>query len=209
VSGAQELLNWSLLVGVLGFLLRQAYTDWLAARRRRKERHKFLLALAAEIRLNNDELRFFEQKFPQGAVLLQFLKEGSPDAAQKVAATSGDRPISRREDDVHAKNDAIKKAVCYRPLIVHYYLDFIFKSNVGLITSMPDPVIKSIIQYYGKLETVTELSEAMSSSSFEDISVGSRFELLSSIKSHLTQAREIGDSILAQVELLIHGTRGA
>jgi hypothetical protein len=184
---------WSLVAAIGSFLLRQTYLDWLASRTKRKEKPKFLLALLVEIQLNNEEPRQIKSKFPRAAQLLQFLKEGRGDRG-------GARPEQARREELHP---APVEAICHRPLIVHYYLDFVFKGNAGILTSMPDALIRSVIQYYGKLETVSEQADAIALASFSDVSVNSRLELLTSIRTHLVEAYQLGDSITGQIRLLI------
>ena len=175
---------WALVVAIAGFLLRQAYNDWLAEKRRRHERRTYLLALCAEIKLNNDEIRDCLGKFPSVSVLQEFLKEGRKDPPQPSGP--GD---------------------CHRPLFIMYYLDFVFRGNASILTSMPDPVIKSVIEYYGKLETVGMLADAIQLHSFADISLASRYVLLASIQRNLIEAQELGKSILGATELLLLSNR--
>ena len=68
-------------------------------------------------------------------------------------------------------------------------------------------MIKSVIEYYGKLETVGMLADAIQLHSFADISLASRYVLLASIQRNLIEAQELGKSILGATELLLLSNR--
>jgi len=186
------LLNTAVIVPILTFVVGYIAREWKKLRDERIARRKYLLALCVEIELNTDSLDIAIRSIPATSTFRQFLLSGPP--AQRGAAGT-------------TTPAAVIDPVCYRPHLINTYLDHIFKQNIGVLAEMPDRVIRSIIDFYGKLDWIDIIVNSIEKQSFASISVGGREAILERLRIAMHEARQQGTEILGAIRLILNPRR--
>jgi hypothetical protein len=186
------LLNTAVIVPILTFVVGYIAREWKKLRDERIARRKYLLALCVEIELNTDSLDIAIRSIPATSTFRQFLLSGPP-AHRGAAGTT--TPA------------AVIDPVCYRPHLINTYLDHIFKQNIGVLAEMPDRVIRSIIDFYGKLDWIDIIVNSIEKQSFASISVGGREAILERLRIAMHEARQQGTEILGAIRLILNPRR--
>jgi hypothetical protein len=144
-------------------------------------RKKYLFALLQEIDLNIERLREIHGKMPTRAALEEFLKA----------------PVIRiptpRKVWVRPRHPKIERVV-NRPLITFDYDCIIFMSNTEVLQDLEDLLIKSIIQFYGRLETLKSDVGSIENKAFVTISLGGRNDLFIHLKSLMENGITLGEN---------------
>jgi hypothetical protein len=91
--------------------------------------------------------------------------------------------------------------------LINTYLDHIFKQNIGVLAEMPDRVIRSIIDFYGKLDWIDIIVNSIEKQSFASISVGGREAILERLRIAMHEARQQGTEILGAIRLILNPRR--
>jgi hypothetical protein len=186
------LLNTAVIVPILTFVVGYIAREWKKLRDERIVRRKYLLALCVEIELNTDSLDIAIRSIPATSTFRQFLLSGPPAQTGAAATTT---PA------------AVIDPVCYRPHLINTYLDHIFKQNIGVLAEMPDRVIRSIIDFYGKLDWIDIIVNSIEKQSFASISVGGREAILERLRIAMHEARQQGTEILGAIRLILNPRR--
>jgi hypothetical protein len=183
------LLNTAVLVPLLVFAIGYVANEWKKRRDERVASRKYLLALCVEIELNTDSLDIAIRNIPATSTFRQFLLSGPPQSAGAGAVAPVIDPV------------------CYRPHLINTYLDHIFKQNIGVLADMPDRLIRSIIDFYGKLDWIDIIVSSIEKQSFASISVGGREAILERLRIAMHEARQQGTEILGAIRLILNPRR--
>jgi hypothetical protein len=186
----EYLFNTAVLVPILTFVVGYVANEWRKRRDERIARRKYLLALCTEIELNTDSLEIAIRSIPTTGAFRQFLQSGPQAAAGDPA-----RPQPPIEP------------VCYRPHLINNYLNHVFKQNIGVLADMPDRLIRSIIDFYGKLDWIDIIVDSIEKQSFESISVPGREAIVERLRIAVHEARQQGVEILGAIRLILNPQR--
>ncbi len=85
------------------------------------------------------------------------------------------------------------------PHFINNYRTDIFKQNVAVLSDMPDMLIRSIIDFYGKLEWIDITVDSIEKQGFASISVEGREAVIESLRIHIHEARQQGQEILGAI----------
>jgi len=185
------LLNTAVIVPLFIFAIGYVANEWKKRRDERIASRKYLLALCVEIELNTDSLDIAIRSIPATSTFRQFLLSGPSQLAGTGAA-----PVA-----------PIIDPICYRPHLINTYLDHIFKQNIGVLADMPDRLIRSIIDFYGKLDWIDIIVNSIEKQSFASISVGGREAILERLRIAMHEARQQGTEILGAIKLILNPRR--
>ena len=190
----EYLLNTAVLVPILTFVVGYVVNEWKKRRDERIARRKYLLALCTEIELNTDSLDLAIRSIPTTGAFRQFLQSGPGQAAAAGA-------------DPTRAHQAAMDPVCYRPHLINNYLNLVFKQNIGVLADMPDRLIRSIIDFYGKLDWIDIIVDSIEKQSFASISVGGREAIVERLRIAVHEARQQGVEILGAIRLILNPQR--
>ena len=189
------LVNTAVLVPILTFAVGYVVNEWKKRRDDRIARRKYLLALCTEIELNTDSLDLAIRSIPTTNAFRQFLQSGPGQAAAVVGG------------DPARPQQAVMDPVCYRPHLINMYLNHVFKQNIGVLADMPDRLIRSIIDFYGKLDWIDIIVDSIEKQSFASISVGGREAIVERLRIAVHEARQQGVEILGAIRLILNPQR--
>jgi hypothetical protein len=194
----EYLLNTAVLVPILTFVVGYVVNEWKKRRDGRIARRKYLLALCTEIELNTDSLDLAIRSIPTTSAFRQFLQSGP---TQSGAAQTGLPQAGA------AQNQAAMDPVCFRPHLINNYLNHVFKQNIGVLADMPDRLIRSIIDFYGKLDWIDIIVDSIEKQSFASISVPGREAIVERLRIAVHEARQQGVEILGAIRLILNPQR--
>jgi len=89
-----------------------------------------------------------------------------------------------------------------RPLITFHYSSIIFSNRTEILQDLPDALINSIVDFYGKLESIRGNVAAIDKDAFETISDDGREAAISSLVILGRLALQHGQSLITQIRLL-------
>jgi hypothetical protein len=189
----EYLFNTAVLVPILTFVVGYVVNEWRKRHDERIARRKYLLALCTEIELNTDSLDLAIRSIPTTNAFRQFLQSGP-----SKAAAAGD-PARPQQPPIEPD--------CYRPHLINNYLNLVFKQNIGVLADMPDRLIRSIIDFYGKLDWIDIIVDSIEKQSFASISVHGREAIVERLRIAVHEARQQGVEILGAIRLILNPQR--
>ena len=101
-------------------------------------------------------------------------------------------------------NVFLAKDMANRPFIVSMYIIDIYKSNLQMLTLLPDVIIKRLISFYGDIEFINALVKSFENKSFEVVSQGGREQAYLALCNELGRAADSGDALLEQIKLTLN-----
>jgi hypothetical protein len=182
------LANAAVLLPLLTFAVGYVVNEYKKRRDERIARRKYLVALCTEIELNTDSLEKSIREMPTTQAFRAFLQSG---------------PTSTTPD----RHTATIATVCYRPHLINNYLDHVFRQHVGVLSDLPDRLIKSIISYYGKLDWINLTVASIEKRSFASISFEGRVSTIEALRISMHETRQHGAEILSSIKLLLDPDR--
>jgi hypothetical protein len=188
-------LNAAVIVSVATFVLGYFITEANKRREQRTVRRKYLLALCTEIQLNTEWLEKSIRNLPKTQDFRAFLQSGPANADPAVQTNAA-----------HVTAGAIAM-ICYRPHLINNYLDHIFRQHVSVLADMPDHLIKSIINFYDKLDWIDLTVESVEKQSFASISIVGREAIVESLRINMHEALAHGTEVLSTIRLLLDPKR--
>jgi hypothetical protein len=188
----EYLFNTAVLVPILTFVVGYVVNEWRKRRDERTARRKYLLALCTEIELNTGSLDMAIRGIPNTASFRQFLQSGPQKPTPAADPAQSQQPV---------------EPACYRPHLINNYMNLVFKQNIGVLADMPDSLIRSIIDFYGKLDWIDIIVESIEKQSFESISVPGREAIVERLRIAVHEARQQGVEILGAIRLILNPRR--
>lgn len=92
-----------------------------------------------------------------------------------------------------------------RPHMVFSYMAEIYRSNLVLLPSLPDVLIRNIIQFYSNLELIDALVASFENGSYQVISGPGRVEMFERLRHEFQSSRQHGrammDSLKRELEI--------
>lgn len=203
------LLNTAVIVPLLTFAVGYVVNEWKKNRDGRVARRKYLLALCTEIELNTASLDAAIRGIPKTSDFRQFLLSGPfkpPTSAATLAPVQpggGQSGGGQLAGGMSAPPLPIDPA-CYRPHLINAYLNHVFKQNIEVLADMPDGLIRSIIDFYGKLDWIDIIVDSIEKQSFASISITGREGIVERLRIAMHEARQQGTEILGAIRLILN-----
>src|ERR1700732_3436126 len=101
---------------------------------------------------------------------------------------------------IQVGNALLAKKATYRPHVLSFISSDIYKSNLAMLPELPEILVKSLISFYGNLETILVITKSFENKSFETISVASRQFILALFVNHLKETAKEGSDLIKKLK---------
>ncbi len=173
-------------LSVLAFFATYAWTEWQKMRSLRSATRKYLTALAVEIDLNTESLASAGDNFPSSHQIRQFIEFGPAGTPPPASSAT---------------------SVQYRPHIIHSYIDTVYKANVAALAELPEPLVRSIIEFYERLEWIDEWTRSVDKPSFGSISIDGASATIDGLAREVREGAIQGEGLATAIRLALTSKR--
>lgn len=170
-------INISTIVAIILFVLGYAVARFLERTSQKKIRKKYLIALVQEIETNVDVLKKTFDSMPNRSALEEFLKKGLPEKQHN------------------------------RPLMTTTYSTIVFTSSPEVLKDLDYLLIKTIIQFYGRLDAIKTDVGSLEYKAYETISMEGRLGILEFIRKSLEFAMSEGKNASDGISMYLRISR--
>ncbi|MGH6838452.1 MAG: hypothetical protein ACREDT_06565 [Methylocella sp.] len=170
-------VNISTVIAILLFILGYVLAKLIERNNSKKLRKKYLVALVQEIDTNVDVLKKTFDSMPPRSVIEDFIAKGLPEKLHN------------------------------RPLLTTTYSTIVFSSSPDVLRDLDYLLIKTIIQFYGRLDTIKTDVGSIEYKAYETISPEGRIGLIEfirkSIEFAMAEGKNASDGISMYLRLAL------